>query len=140
MKRIVCDTNVLLSGLIWKGPPHRLLAEVAKGRFVMFISRDLLEEVARTLEYPKLQTALRTAGLTGNQMLRWIVRHSTLVWCKPLKDPAVRANPSDDNVLACAVAAAADGIISGDNHLLALGAFEGIPIVSPAGFLEQTKR
>lgn len=51
----------------------------------------------------------------------------------------VSANPDDDKFLDCAVAAHADAIVSGDRHLLALGSFRGIPILSPAEFLASAR-
>ncbi|MFH1024931.1 MAG: putative toxin-antitoxin system toxin component, PIN family [Planctomycetota bacterium] len=135
MKRLVCDTNVLLSGLLWRGPPRRLLAEVESGRFSLFTSRDLLEELARVLGYPRMRKPLREAGLVEGDILRWMVGRATLVVPKPLGAIAVAEDPSDDAVLACAASAAVDAVVSGDAHLLALKAFHGIPVVSASDFM-----
>jgi predicted nucleic acid-binding protein len=58
---------------------------------------------------------------------------------RPFEGVVITADPSDDRVLACAVSAAVDVIISGDKHLLALGGHEGIPIVKAGRFLEETR-
>jgi len=129
MKRIVCDTNVLVSGLLWRGAPRRILAGVEQRRAILFTSRELLGELDRVLSYPRLASVLAKAGLVRQDILRWMVQHSTIVMAKPLDRVVVTADPSDDCVLACAVAARVDIIISGDRHLLDLGEYDGISIV-----------
>jgi len=58
VKRLVCDTNVLVSGLLWRGALRRLLAGVETGVHTLFISRPLLDELNRVLQYPRLARAL----------------------------------------------------------------------------------
>jgi len=134
MKRIVCDTNILVSGLLWKGAPRRILTGVEQGKLSLFTSRELLEELDRVLCYRKLATILERAGVTRQDIVRWTVRHATIVMAKPLGNVVVTADPCDDHVLACAVSASADVIISGDKHLLSLGMHAGIPIIKASGF------
>jgi uncharacterized protein len=134
MKRIVCDTNILVSGLLWKGAPRRILTGVEQGKFSLFTSRELLEELDKVLCYRRLAAILGKAGVTRQDVLRWAVRHATIVMVKPLDRLVVTADPSDDNVLACAISASADVVISGDKHLLSLGKHAGIPIMKAAGF------
>lgn len=137
MKRIVCDTNILVSGLLWKGAPRRLLTCIEQEKFSLFTSRALLEELDKVLCYRRLAAILEKAGVTRHDVLRWAVRHATIVMVKPLGRIVVTADPCDDQVLACAVSASADVIISGDKHLLSLGTHNGIPIMKAAGFLGQ---
>jgi len=132
MKRIVCDTNVLVSGFFWKGAPRKILAGIEQGEFVLFTSRELLAELDRVLRYPKLSSILEKADVAREDILRWVTRHSTIVMSKPLAQVVVTADPSDDRVLSCAVSASADAIISGDRHLLSLCQYEDIPIVKAA--------
>ena len=139
MKRIVCDTNVIVSGLLWKGLPRQVLNRVEQGKNNLFTSRALLEELDRVLRYTKLVSILSKAGLTRYDILRWMVGHATIVMPKPLEHIVITADPSDDHILACAVSASADVIISGDKHILALGKFEGMPIMKPGKFQEQAK-
>jgi putative PIN family toxin of toxin-antitoxin system len=137
MKRIVCDTNILVSGLLWKGAPRRILTGIEQGNLSLFTSRELLEELDRVLSYRRLATILEKGGVTRQAVLRWVVRHATIVMVKPLDHVVVTDDPSDDNILACAVSASADAIVSGDKHLLSLGKHAGIPIMKAAGFMEK---
>lgn len=139
MKRIVCDTNVLVSGLLWSGKPRRILADVEQEKISAFTSRELLEELDRVLRYPTLASILSRAVVTRRDILRWVVRHATIVMPKPLDGIVISADPSDDRVLACAVSASADAIVSGDRHLLEIAMFRGIAILTPAAFLKKAK-
>src|ERR1035437_11141618 len=118
MKRVVCDTNVILSGMLWNGAPRQVLARIEQGKHPLFTSRVLLEEPDRVLRYPKFITIFGKAGLGRQDILRWMVRHSTIVMPKPLDRPVVLADPSDDCVLACAVSASAEEAVSGEQALL----------------------
>ena len=137
MKHIVCDTNVVISGLLWKGAPRQVLTRVEGGRSILFTSRVLLDELDRVLRYPKLMSILGKSGLCRQDILRWIVRYATIVLPKPLDRVVVTADPSDDNVLACAVSASADAVISGDKHMLNIRSFRGIPILTASRFLQK---
>ena len=137
MNRAVCDTNILISGLLWKGAPRQVLIRVENGKTSLFTSRALLEELGRVLDYPKLRVILRKAGLSRQDILRWVVRYATIVMCKPLDKIVISADPSDDHVLACAFSASADAIISGDKHILHLRSFRGIPVITAALFLKK---
>lgn len=137
MKRIVCDTNIIVSGLLWKGAPRQLLARVEDGRNSLFTSRILLDEIDRVLRYPKLVSILGKAKLARQDILRWLVQHSTIVMPKPLDRIVVTTDPTDDHVLACAVSASADAVISGDKHLLDIRSFHGIPILTASRFIQK---
>ncbi len=56
--RAVLDTNVLLSGLLWHGTPHRLIEEVRAGAFTLITSAALLTELGEVIRRPKFQTIL----------------------------------------------------------------------------------
>jgi putative PIN family toxin of toxin-antitoxin system len=130
--RIVLDTNVVLSALLWRGTPYRLF-EAARQReeVELFTSTALLEELAEVLLRPAPAKRLGLIGRTARQVLADYVDVADLV--TPLAVPSViAADPDDDHVIAAAVAAAADLIVSGDRHLLTLGTHQGIRIVTPA--------
>lgn len=137
--RIVCDTNCLVSGLIWTVSPAQILKRVAAGSDLLFTSRILLHELARVLGYSRVRKILKRRGLKSDELLKWVVTNSTLLVPKPLPEVAVLKDPEDDNVLACAVSAAVDAIVSGDGHVLDLGTFDGIPVLTPAAFLKNAK-
>lgn len=135
MTRVVCDTNVIVSGFLWPGPPREILGLAARQEIRLFTSRPLLMELSRVLGYPKLARVLTRADLSAGDLATWLITHASLVVPRPLPEPAVPDDPSDEQVLACALEAAADVIVSGDRHLLKLAAYCDIPILTVRDFL-----
>jgi putative PIN family toxin of toxin-antitoxin system len=128
---IVVDTNVLLSGLLWRGTPHRLIELIRGGAFTLVTSPALLAELSSVIRRPKFQTILGRSGTDPERMLSALRRLAEIVDPAPLPAPVSR-DPDDDAVLALAVAAQANLIVSGDADLLILGTHAGIPIVDAA--------
>jgi putative PIN family toxin of toxin-antitoxin system len=129
--RAVIDTNVLIAGLLWRGPPHALLEQVRAGTVSMVSSLVLLGELADVIGRPKFDAILARTNTSPEQSLAEIARLAELIEPPPLSQPVCR-DPDDDHLLALALAANAELIVSGDNDLLSLASFEGIPIVAPA--------
>lgn len=129
--RLVVDTNVLVSAFLWQGTPGRLIELAAEKEIELFASRTLLDELAATLAKKKLAKPLLATGLTADQMLRHYRRLVTLVTARQFVQQVSR-DADDDAVLACALAARADLIVSGDDDLLVLKDFQSIPIVTAA--------
>lgn len=130
--RIVLDTNVALSALLWRGAPYRLFEAIRRADHVrLFTSAELLEEPAEVLARPAPRKRLALIGGTIRDLLSDYVEAVDLV--TPLATPAViMADPDDDHAIAAAVAAEADLIVSGDRHLLDIVGHQGIRIVTPA--------
>lgn len=131
--RLVLDSNVAIAGLLWNGPPRLLLDLAINGDVVLFSSPALIDELAHALNYPKFSQRIAAHCATTPSALT--VRYSALVTLvTPSEVPrVVEDDADDDQVLACALAANADLIVSGDKHLLSLGgAYQGIRIVTPA--------
>jgi putative PIN family toxin of toxin-antitoxin system len=129
--RAVIDTNVLLSGLIWRGTPHLLLEQIRAGTLSLVSSPALIAELAGIIGRPKFSTTLARSSTDPERMLAEVRFLAEIVEPPPLPVPVSR-DPDDDAVLALAVAAQPDLIISGDADLLTLGSHAGIPIVTPA--------
>lgn len=129
--RIVIDTNVLLSGVLWRGAPHELLGQVRAGLVELAMNASLLDEFSRVIARPKFAGILQRTTRTPERILAELSALAEMVAVRPLAQPVCR-DPDDDVVLACALAAQADLIVSGDDDLLVLKTFQGIPIVSPA--------
>jgi uncharacterized protein len=129
--RAVIDTNVLIAGLLWRGPPHALLEQVRTGTVSMVSSTVLLAELADVIGRPKFDAILARTNTSRERSLAEIARLAEVIEPPPLPQPVCR-DPDDDQVLALALAAKAEMIVSGDNDLLSLASFEGIPIVAPA--------
>ena len=129
MKRVVADTNVLVSALQFGGKPQHLLDLAIDGQVDLAVSETIIAETLRVLT-DKFERTPEWIAETDRQ-LRVITR---LV--EPTESiQAIEADPTDDRILECAVAAQAEVIVSGDSHLLSLGSFRGIPIQRVAEFL-----
>ncbi len=134
--RAVLDTNVLLSGLLWHGAPHDLIAHIAAGRMTLISSPYLLAEFARVIGRSKFDTVLVRISSSRERVLAELRRLAEIVDSPPLPHPVCR-DPDDDTVLALAIAAKADLIISGDDDLLSLKHYQRIAIVTPAEALQR---
>ncbi len=129
--RLVLDTNVVASAVLWGGVPRLLLQAGREKRVSLFASIRLLAELTDILVRPKFERKLAASGLSIEQIVDRYAELAAVVQPAVIA-PTVLDDPDDDQVLACAVAARADLIVSGDRrHLLPLGSFEGMPIVSP---------
>jgi putative PIN family toxin of toxin-antitoxin system len=128
--RIVLDTNVVMSALLWRGKPYQLLEAVRHGpRFVLYSSGVLLEELADVLTRPSAAKRLALIDKQAHEVLLDYIAAVEIVAAPALPQPVCR-DPDDDAVLALALSASADLIVSGDNDLLVLEQFEGVPIVN----------
>lgn len=134
--KLVVDSNVVLSGLLWRGAPHRLIEQVRDDKVELFSSPALLSELAEVLGRPQFSDALARSRSSAKFVLSEIQAMVTLVYPSQLPIPVCR-DPDDDEVLATALAAQADLIVSGDKDLLILASFQGISIVTPAMALER---
>ena len=131
--RIVLDTNVVLSALLWRGTPHHLLATIGQRSSIqLYSSTALLEELADVFTRPSATKRLALIGRSAREVLADYVEAIELV--EPASVPrVVLGDVDDDQVIAAAVAARADLIVSGDRkHLLPLGSHQGIDIVDAA--------
>jgi len=129
--RAVFDTNVLVSALLWHGPPHALLEQVRNGSIALITSPALLAELADVIGRAKFDAILMRANTSREQALAQVRQLAEVVDPPPLPQPVCR-DPDDDAVLALALAAKVDCIVSGDNDLLVLETFQGIAIITPA--------
>ncbi|HJU18605.1 MAG TPA: putative toxin-antitoxin system toxin component, PIN family [Stellaceae bacterium] len=126
--RAVVDTNVLLSGFFWHGPPHRLLEQIRNGALTLVSSPGLLAELADVLKRPKFQAILTRSGTTAESVLAELTQLAEIIDPPRLPAPVSR-DPDDDAVLAVAIAGQVDLVISGDDDLLTLGSHVDIPIL-----------
>ena len=132
--RVVIDTNIWISGLLWRGPPWRLLRLAEQGEIELCVSPSMLSELAMVLSYARLQPRITQLGLTSEELVSYALNLST-VFEEPQGEPVVAADPDDDVFLHCAAIAGASCVVSGDRHLLDLGQYQEIPIISVDEFL-----
>ncbi|MHB8625609.1 MAG: putative toxin-antitoxin system toxin component, PIN family [Aggregatilineales bacterium] len=135
MIRAVLDTNIIVSGLLWRGLPWRVYSAATDKKFTLLASEKLLGEVARVLRYPKFATRLSILGSTAELIQADVADLAEVVDALEEISPDVIRDPKDRIVLACAVGGKADCIVSGDNDLLILNIFRGIPILTAERFL-----
>jgi uncharacterized protein len=134
----VADTNTVVSGLLWKGAPKHVLDAAREGKVELCTSATLLAELQDVLGRSKFTQRLEQAGVKADELVLGYAALAKVIQPGPI-DPVILADPDDDAVLACAVAAQAEAIISGDSHLLSLGEYQGIPILTAAEFLKRLR-
>ena len=131
--KVVFDTNVVASASFWRGAPFDCLAAWAQGRCEAVVSPALLAEYHEILEELRLDYPDRVPV----EWVNALTDAATLVFPTDRASGAT-ADPDDEMILECALAAEADYLVSGDKkHLLALRQFRGILIISPADFLRR---
>lgn len=129
--KLVLDTNVLVSAFLWQGTPGQLIELAGEHECQLFTSRVLIDELAEVLQRKRLAKPVQATGLTAAQMLRNYQKLVTTITARRLAQQVSR-DADDDAVLACALAAQANLIVSGDEDLLVLKQFQGIRIVTAA--------
>ena len=134
--RVVLDTNVVTSALLWGGTPERLIEFAGEGRLECFTSEALLAELAGILGRAKFTEKLRQKNLSAAEIVARYREIAETVAAAPVEEAALR-DPDDAPVLTCALAAHAEAIVTGDGDLHALGGYLGIPVLSPADCLRR---
>ena len=124
------DTNVLVSGYLWRGSARKALEKVRSGEWTLVVSTDTINELIRVLGYHRF-------GLTPTEIqpiIQDIAMFSDLVQVKTQVE-IIKGDPTDNIFLALAIDGRADAIVSGDHHLINLKKFKGIPVVPIRNFL-----
>ena len=134
--RLVLDTNVIISAILWGGKPAQLLALAGEGELQLCTSRVMLDELRKTLERPKLAKAVQATGRTAEELVSDYRRLTILKRPASLERPFSR-DPDDDHVIATALAARADFLVTGDDDLLELEQVEGVIIRLVADVIQQ---
>lgn len=129
--RVVADTNVVVSAFLWGGTPRRLLDAADKRTIELYTSRALIAELEEVLLRTKFAERLRRTRFSPAFLLSRYTQLATLIAPAQTNTPDLR-DRDDEAVLACALAARAELIVSGDDDLRTLGSYRGIAIVSPA--------
>ncbi|MBI2320471.1 MAG: putative toxin-antitoxin system toxin component, PIN family [Betaproteobacteria bacterium] len=134
--RAVADTNIVVSGLLWHGAPRKLFDAARAGAVSLYTSGELLAELVEVLPREKLAARIAASGMSVGELAR---RYALLAQrIVPAEiGPVVLADADDNAVIACALAARADLIVSGDPHLLDLKSYQGIPIIGAAEALKR---
>jgi putative PIN family toxin of toxin-antitoxin system len=133
--RVVADTNTVLSAFLWGGPPKQVLDAARERRIQLLASAALLAELEDVLTRPKFAARIAQIDSVPATLLR---QYRALIGIvRPTVITPTSRDPDDDQVLACALAAGAEIIVSRDKDLLTLSPFEGIPILTAHEALER---
>lgn len=134
--RCVIDTNACVSAVLFNGskPAQAFDRTVRRGR--LLASLETLEELARVLSRSKFDRY--AAPTVRNEFVEFVRREAILI--EPTETIRVCRDPNDDKFLELAVAGWATCIVTGDEDLLALHPFRGIPVLTPTQFLESLAR
>ncbi|MEB3358295.1 MAG: putative toxin-antitoxin system toxin component, PIN family [Synechococcales bacterium] len=132
--KILLDTNVWVSALIWGGQMSPFLQLAESGLITLITSEPILAELSQVLQYEKLQAKIRSLRTTPQELMELAQNLSELHPTVEISVPELR-----DRVIVLATAAAGnvDTIVTGDRDLLVLGEFLGVPIVSPRDFFSR---
>lgn len=134
--RLVLDTNVVFSALLWRGKPYQLLEALSQRPDLQFFSSPvLLEELAEVLARPMAAKRLALIDTNANAVLALYRQVVEVV--EPTLVPRVVRDVDDDQVIAAALAAHADLIVSGDDDLLSIGSYQGIRIINAREAVER---
>lgn len=130
-ERVVFDTNIWISGLLWRGKPYQCLLLVRSQVVQHMHCSEMIAELSRKLR--------ETFGFSENHIraVLYNLRHVSENVEITGDLHVVSDDPDDDKFIECALVAGAGVIVSGDHHLLDLGEYEGISILSAAEFLAQ---
>ena len=132
MFKVVFDTNVLISAILFGGYPRKCLELAIEGKVELYITEEIIREFEGVLRREKFD-------LTEENLHYIISSLDSIANFVPTgtRLDIIEKDPEDNKFLECAVTARADFVISGDAHLLEFSGFRRIKILSPADFLKQ---
>lgn len=130
---VVIDTNVAVSGLLFRGLPGRIVSLWQERVITPYASKDMIDEYLRVLAYPKFQLSSRE--------IEYLIYREILPYFETVTpstdEPIVSSDPADDKFIHCALAGSIATIVSGNSHLLGLGEYQSIRVMHPAAFLQR---
>ncbi len=135
MIRVVFDTNVIISGQLWTGTPRQAISLAERGVIKLLMSEAMLDELRDVLNRPKFAARLHKIGKTAENVVHEHLQITEIVEPLPIS-PIIVADPDDDMIIACAIGGKAESIVTGDDHLLALGNYHAIEILDVNRFLQ----
>jgi len=130
--KVVVDSNVAVSGLLWSGPPNRILKWARDGIIKILGCGETTDEVRRVLQYEKFSERLSHLNTTPHEAIAYLMNLITFVPTPEQIHQVIQEDPFDNIFLALASENQAHMIISGDKHLLDLKTYGDIQIVTPS--------
>ena len=126
--RLVLDTNVVASAMLWGGNPLQLLQARREKRVELYTSTAMLAELTDILARPKFGKKIAASLLTVDQLVDRYAELAQVV--RPTTIPRIAPDPDDDVVIGTAIAAKVDLLVTGDGPLRSVGEYQGVRIVS----------
>ena len=130
--KVVVDTNVVVSALLFGGAPGKLIGLWQSGAVKPVASKEIVDEYIRVLTYPKFKLS--------EEEINYLLYQEILPFFEIIDvqqgPQIIEKDPQDDKFISCALKARAGYLISGDKHLLALKSYQKIKILSPAEFIK----
>jgi putative PIN family toxin of toxin-antitoxin system len=137
MTRAVLDSTVLVSAFLWQGGVADLvLTSAYEGAFDFFLAEEILAETQRVLlETARIRRRYAYPDNSVRRFIRGLRSIARLTGPLPPMTGMVARDPNDDMIVACALAAHADYIVTRDDDLLSLRAYETITMITPEAFM-----
>lgn len=128
--KVVFDTNILVSAMLWRGTPYRCLLAIRAGLADLILSPPIIDEFRNVLD--------KKFALTREEVEEGIalVQESARLIGIPGTLRVLTDDPEDDKFIETALVAGAQCLVSGDKHLLRLGDYRGIKVISARAFLD----
>lgn len=133
--KITVDTNVLISGTFWYGASHKIIQQVEQKNIELVLSDDIIQEYIEVLEYDEIKDKIKNKPLEAKLTVTKIKELARII-TPSRKVIVIEGDPDDNMILECGADGKVDYIITQDNHLLKLRAYEEIPIITPENFLK----
>ena len=133
--KITADTNVLVSATFWHGASDKVMSKAEAKEIQLILSQEIIEEYGKVLQYKEIQDKIKDKKLEMKLTLKKIASIAIII-APNEKVIMVKDDPDDNKILECAKAGNVNYIISKDTHLLRLGQFENIPILTPEEFIK----
>jgi putative PIN family toxin of toxin-antitoxin system len=137
--KVVLDTNVLVSGLLWLGPSNKILKLAEEGKLQPCLTPSILEELCQVLDRSKFSQRIKICGASTEELIAGLCELA-LLFPDTNIERTVKDDPDDDKIIACAKVSGAEYIVTGDPHLLKVKQFAAISFVPPSKFLSRYAR
>ena len=124
--------------MIWGGSPANIIKAAEEGRISIIASEQIVREINQTLAYPRLREIYEGAGIGRDELIEAVLRVAKMVEVTK-KIELIQEDPADNKFLECALDGKADYIVSGDSHLLRIGQYQRIQILTVRQFTKLMK-
>ncbi len=136
MLKVVIDTNQFISSILTKhGPSAQLLQAWREHAYILVTSLEIVKEIRRVFQYPHITQKYHLQQDDIESLIN-LIEHEAVILSDSIKLDVIKDDPEDNKILACALEADAQYIVSGDRHLLILQHYKNIAIVRVTDFLK----